>query len=470
MIDGFAAWVVRLTLGLCVGWGVLAPVAAQEAGGSEAPLQATATAMRKSLALPEQPATFRWKGSAAGLSPWIEAELREQLRWQLTDFEQGPRFEQAFEAARHALAAVTVCRVRPDGSLFALDMDAARRVAGRGEVRDFVEPGPVLQLAVAAEVARAALEARYDLARRRAACRDAEEFLALQAVTEGRVLWLTRKAVGALGIEASLPLLAERCLLAPDTAPDPGLRLAVQLVVRQRRRAAVLGLAFFDTLEAKQLLDAEKVVFTNPPRQLDWVARPEVYLHAGRSEREPLPDVLKRLEKALGNPGWTAAQQPWTPDMLRQAGTILGQKERVERVLGKWEEGRSLVWWRKPAGAGGATGQQVAVGVVCFQDAAGAQAYLGLAADLQRKQDELLGGCPGGGRVLESRSRSVQVKGADEAAAAEKRLQLAPGTEPVPVSQVWVRTGPRVLEFTWYGVPADLSWAERVHGLLGTGK
>jgi hypothetical protein len=469
MADGVAAWVVRLALGvLCVGWGLLVPASAQEAGGDVAPLQAAATAMRKTLGLAEQPAPFRGNAGDAGLSPWIEAELREQLRWQLPDIEQGPRFEQTFEAARHAIAAVTVCRVRPDGSLFSLDMDAARRVAGRGEARDFVEPGPVLQLAVAAELARAALEIRYDLARRRAACRDAEEFLALQAVTEGRVLWLTREAAGALGIEASLPLLAERWLLAPDTAPDPGLRLAAQLVIRQRRRAAVLGLAFFDALEAKGLIDAERVVFANPPRQRDWVSRPEVYLHARESRREPLAEVLKRVENALGNSGWTAAQQPWTPDMLRQAGTILGQKERVERILGKWEEGRSLVWSRNAAGGG--AGQQVALGVVCFQDAAGAGAYLGLAADLLRKQDELLGGCPGGGRVVESRSRSVQVRGADEAAAAEKRLQLAQGSEPVPVSQVWVRTGPRVLEFTWYGVPADLSWVERVHGLLETGR
>jgi hypothetical protein len=469
MADGVAAWAVRLALGLlCVGWGFLAPAVAQEAEGNVAPLQAAATAMRKTLGLAERPAAFLWNAGDAGLSPWIEAELRDQLRWQLGDSEQGPRLEQALATARHALAAVTVCRIRPDGALFALDMDAARRVAGRGEARDVVEPGPVLQLAVAAELARAALEARHELARRRAACRDAEEFQALQAVTEGRVLWLTRKAAQTLGIEASLPLLAERWLLAPDTAPDPGLRLAAQLVVRQRRRAAVLGLGFFDAVEAKGLADAEKVVFANPPRQLDWVARPEVYLHALQSQREPLAKVLGRIENALAS-GWTAAQQPWTPDMLRQAGAILGEKERVERVLGKWEEGRSLVWWRKSDGAAG-PGQQVAVGVVCFQDDAGARAYLGLAADLQRKQDELLGGCPGGGRVLESRSRPVQVRGADEAAAAEKRLQLAPGTEPVAVSQVWVRTGARVLEFTWYGVPADLGWAERVHGLLGTGR
>jgi hypothetical protein len=463
-------WVLRVALGvLCLTWALPAPGWSQE-GGNVAPLQEAAAAMRKTLGLAEQQSVFRWGGDSSGLSPWADPELEQQLRWQLADSEQGNRLEQAVQAARQALTAVTVCRAGPCGGLFALDLDAARRVASRGESREVVEPTVILQLAVAAELARASLEARYDLPRLRAACRDGEEFLALQAITEGRVLSLTRKAVRSLGIDASLPLLAERYLLAPDVAADPGLRLAVQTVVRQRRRAAVLGLAFFDHLEATGLIDVERYVFSNPPRQLDWVARPEVYLHARQSDRPPLADVLKRLETALGSSGWMASQQTWTPDMLRQAGTLLGQRERVERVLGKWEEGRSLVWWRKPERGHGMTGQQVALGVVRFQDAAGAQAYLGLAADLQRKQDELLGGCSPGGRVLESRSRSLQVQGADEATGALKRLQLAPNVEPVTVSQIWVRTGARVLEFTWYGVPEDLSWAEKVHALLGPAK
>jgi hypothetical protein len=105
----------------------------------------------------------------------------------------------------------------------------------------------------------------------------------------------------------------------------------------------------------------------------------------------------------------------------------------------------------------------VAVGVVRFQEPAGARAYFGFAADLQRQQDEVLGKVTGGAcRVVESHARALTLRGADEAACTEKRMQFTGAAGPVPVTEVWVRRGDTVVQFSWTGVPADPAWAEQV--------
>src|SRR5262249_61914627 len=96
-----------------------------------------------------------------------------------------------------------------------------------------------------------------------------------------------------------------------------------------------------------------------------------------------LAGALTRLERARDPVAWSAAQQPWTPDMVRQAASLLGQGPRAEKVAARWADGRSLVWSARDG-----SGRQVAVGVLRFQDAAGARAYYEFATDLQRKQDE----------------------------------------------------------------------------------
>src|SRR5262249_41957317 len=140
----------------------------------------------------------------------------------------------------------------------------------------------------------------------------------------------------------------------------------------------------------------------------------------------------------------------------REAAGILGEVQRAEKLAQAWDAGRLLVW-----SARANPGHQVALGLLRFQDAAAARAYCGLAADLQRKQDELLSG-PGGRYPVESRTQGLRLTGADEAVRVDKKVRLSDKGEPLTITQVWARAGERVVEFSWHGVPADADWAQHV--------
>ena len=396
-------------------------------------------------------------GTPADLQQLTDPELAAQVGSQFPDL-QGERRAQAVDAAADAVRRATLAAWVPGRDALLLFPENARQIARWDPALAHADSPAVLQLALVHEAARALLERRHDLDRHRAACRDGEEFLALQAVEEGRALWITRQVARRLGTETSLTLLTERYLHLPESSPDPLLRLVGQEVLRRRYRAALDGLAFFDQLDARGVPDAEGVVFARPPRQQEWVARPDLYLRARQANRPDLADDLTRLEQALPQEEWTAAQEPWTPAMLRQTADLFGERERIEPLLRQWAEGRSLVWaGRKDPG------RQVAVGVIRFQDPSAARAYFGFAADLQRKQDEVMGKLSGGAcRVLESHGQALTLRGADEAACTAKRMQFAGAPGPVAVTEVWVRRGDTVLQFSWTGVPADAVWAERV--------
>jgi hypothetical protein len=396
-------------------------------------------------------------GTPADLGQLSDPELAGQIRCQFPELE-GERRARAVEAAAEAVRSATLAAWVPGPDALLLFPDNARQVAHWDAALRRVESPELLQLALVHEAAHAVLERRRDLARRRAACGDAEEFLALQAVVEGRALGLTRAVARRLGTESSFGLLTERYLHLPETNPDPLLRLVGQEVLRQRYRAGAQGLAFFDQIDARGVRDAEAVVFARPPRLREWVARPDLYLRAREANRPDLADALSRLAQALPAADWTAAQEPWTPAMLRETAALFGQGERIEPLLRQWSEGRSLVWAGRKDPE-----RQVAVGVIRFQEAAGARAYFGFAADLQRQQDEVMGKISGGAcRVLESHARALSLRGADEAACTEKRMQFAGTAAAVPVTEVWVRRGDAVLQFSWTGVAADQTWAERV--------
>jgi hypothetical protein len=163
------------------------------------------------------------------------------------------------------------------------------------------------------------------------------------------------------------------------------------------------------------------------------------------------------LEGALPATAWQAEKQPWTPEMFRKAATLLGERERAEKILERWQDGHSLVWTSR-----GGPLTQAALGILRFKDAEGSRAYYGLAADLQRKQDEKIrGGCGTDRCSVDSRCQSVTVAGADEAFCISRRLLTTPESAPLKFCQLWVRTGCRVLEFSWCG-DGDLPWAERV--------
>jgi hypothetical protein len=175
-----------------------------------------------------------------------------------------------------------------------------------------------------------------------------------------------------------------------------------------------------------------------------------------------LEKVLTHVEKSLPAPGWSVTQQAWTPDMLRQAAALLGEKERGEKIANAWSEGRSLTWTARNAPS-----RQLAVGLICFRDAVAAKSYLGLAVDLQRKRDEITNAaCADCGRVIESRSSTVALRGADETARSEKKIASREKGATTEICQLWVRTGNRVVEFTWTGVRADMAWTQRVLDLI----
>jgi hypothetical protein len=168
-------------------------------------------------------------------------------------------------------------------------------------------------------------------------------------------------------------------------------------------------------------------------------------------------EEMAGLEASLPAAAWKVEPQPWTPEMLRKAAGVLGERERAEKILERLDDGHSLSWMHRSDPA-----RQTAVGVLRFKDVDGARRYNGFAADLQRKQDERIrGGCGSDRCVLDSRSRSVTIAGADEAFCVERRWQPTPKSPPIRVCQLWVRAGCRVLEFSWVGADGDMPWAER---------
>jgi hypothetical protein len=390
--------------------------------------------------------------TADELRQLADPEVEAQVRWRFPELDSEARTRAAAAATDAVRQVAVACWIEGQDVLLLLP-DNARRIAGWDPSLARADAPEFLQLMLVQETVRARLRQRYDLGRRLASCRDGEEYLALQALVEGRALAVTRAVARRLGTEGYFPLVAERYLHLPDGGTDALVRLVRQETLRQRQRAALQGMAFFDYLDEHGLQQAERSVFARPPRQLDWISHPELYMRARLADRADLAEVLKRLEPALPASAWCVERQPWTPDMVRQAATLFGERERTERVVSRWEEGRGLLWTRKNHPA-----CQVGIGVIRFRDAAAAQAYCGLSADLHRKQDEMLGG----DRVLESHARAVTLQGADEAACTEKRLRLTAEAGPVAINEVCARRGETVFQFTWTGLPADPHWAEQV--------
>lgn len=407
----------------------------------------------------EQPPHFR----LATAPEWQELHdplMQPQLHWQFPGLE-GESMNRAVEGAETVWRQTLGVWVRESSNTVYLFPDQLPRMAGAESVSEGSASADFLQLVLVQEMTRLVLEQRHGLTRKLTSCRDEEEFQALQAVSEGRNLWVTRQAARRLGTEKAFAQLTKRYQQAPDHAPDSYIRAVVQKMLQQRQWACVQGLAFFDALEQKNFRDLEKRVFGHPPRKVLWINQPELYWRAEQANRVDLTETLATIEKALPGSAWTATQQPWTPEMVRQVSGLLGEKERTEHVLRSWDEAHSLIWSARDNPS-----HQVAVGVARFVDAGGARAYQGLAIDLQRKQDELLGSGRGGTCKLvgSPTSTTLRLAGAEEAVRLDKCLQIAAGGSESQwtVSELLVRTGNLVIEFSWQGTPADPAWAERI--------
>jgi hypothetical protein len=439
-------------------WGVLIALAVPALGQSPAPkpdeLFATARAQLEAVLggrLASLP-TFT-PVAPADLAVLPDGLIEAQVAWQFADLDAGVR-SRARAAATAALRGATVAGLREGSDTILVAPDNAARVAAWDTALAGATSASFLRLALIHETARWVLDRQYDLPKRRAACRDSEELLALQAVVEGRCRWVTRQVARKLGDEAAFALLAEAYRHAPDTQGEGAVRVLCHDVLARRRWCCTQGLAFFDALDKEGVKDAATRAFAHPPRQTTWLERPELYLRSERLALGDLGDALKRLEGALAPEEWQAAQQPWTPEMFRDAAGMLGEAQRAEKVLRGWDAGRSLVW-----SARANPGRQVALGVLRFQGADAARAYYGLAVDLQRKQDEML---KGAAVVVESRAEALRLNGADEAVRAERKLRVGDNGAQVTVTQVWARAGERVVEFSWHGVSDDTAWAQKL--------
>jgi hypothetical protein len=357
-----------------------------------------------------------------------DAELEASLHWLFPDL-QGEAFQRAAVVVRYVASLATVARHTEGAEVIHVLPDNLPLIAAWDRGLEAVNEPAFLQLALVYEAARFALERRYGLAARRSACRDAEEFFALQALVEGRAAWLTSQVAQKLGTQAHFPLLAQRYLHVPDNAPDPALRTLSQLTLRKRHWAGSHGLAFFVYLHGKGLADAEKRAFTRPPRLTGWVERPELYVRAEQGNRTDLAAALRALEGTLPAGEWAAAQQPWTPAMVRQVAALLGEKAQADRAVATWDEGRSLVWTMRKD-----MGKQVAVSLARHQTEAGARTYYGFAVDLQRKQDALATACRPrrSGRAVSPRRRWPRAAGGN---AVRRGRRPQRGTTYVPASR-----------------------------------
>jgi hypothetical protein len=321
-----------------------------------------------------------------------------------------------------------------------------------------VHSNQFLQLALIHEVVRCHLDSRFHLSKLRAACRDAEEWDALQAIVEGRALAVTRDVASKLGSESVWPLLAKRYLHVPDDAPDAAIKTISQTALHARYRAAMQGIVFFDGLAAAGVRDPEGFVFAHLPQQMTVIAQPACYVDALIKKQPNLAAVLGPLESSLPAAEWQLQRQSWTPAMLAQVAALVeASPERAETVGKTWYEGRSLIWTKRDNFA-----SQVALSVVRHNGTAGARAHFGFAVDLERKQEmQMPNTCGPTLRIIESKSTAPRLSGFDEALRNDKRVSIA-GADPIPVSQLLARAGDLVIECTIHGHISDPALAERL--------
>jgi hypothetical protein len=386
-----------------------------------------------------------------------EPDLEAYLGWHFADLDARGR-QQAVRAVRKARGDAAIARYA-EGSGVIYVLPGQQAVLAHWDERLSGAAAPAfLQLALVQEAARQVLDSRYNLGRLRAACRSPEEHQVLQAVVEGRALWAAREVARRLGTQDHVPPLAERLRHVPDPARDPGLRAAVQTALRQEYWACDRGLAFFAYLEEHGVKDAERRAFGKLPRQVRWVEEPALYLRADQPGRPDLAAVLGRLQALPPQDGWRPAQQPWSPEMVGQAAALLGARERAEKVVASWEDGRSLLWTDPADGR-----RMVAVSLVRHTTTAGARSYFGFALDMQRKQDELLApGCAGVIRVVQSRAGGLQLPGLEEGARFDRLLQFGQAGDAAPQCIMLGRAGDLVVEVSWHGQAPDTAWTELV--------
>ncbi len=395
--------------------------------------------------------------TAADLLQAPDPELAVQVAWQFPDVRGEKMLATAFRAAKEASRSATPAVYDPRTGEILVQVEAGKQIASWNVALARADSAAFMQLAIVRAVVERHLDQTYHLGQRWQRCQDAEAFQILQTIRAGRALWLTQQAAKRLGTDAYGSLLFQCCRYVPDGNRENALKHVCHETLRRRYALAVEGLAFCDYLTEQQWPDVERRMFEQPPRQLAWIARPELYVKSRRSARQGLAEAFRRLEATPPAGDWNVSQQPWTPAMVRQAASLLGQQKQADKSLRSWDEARTLLWVDKRD-----ADKQIALSAVRFENEAAARTYYGFANDLQRKRDEA-SNAPDAAmlRVLESRTNACTLGPASEAVHFEKVLQRASQCAPLTERKVLARLGDTVVEVAWYGLPDDNAWAER---------
>jgi hypothetical protein len=371
----------------------------------------------------------------------------------------------AQQSARDAVAEVALARYRPGAESIAVALPLDERRIGSWSATALPDPPETaalrtLQLAIVHEVVRQHLDRQYHWRNRLPQCRDEDELRTWQALIEGRALHVTEQVADKLGTYAYANLLTQRYRTMPDMGPDPE-RLSVvrALVFRQKFDACTQGKEFFARLTREGMKSIDGTVFTTPPRQALWVARPEFYVKALRGsipDLDKVLDMVRRKERPRGINTAIEMTQNLGPEMVREVAGALQQQARAEAILKGWEEGRTLLW------ATPNMASSLVVSVARFDTAGTARAYHGLSLDLQRKRDEMMNSnCTSASKVVESRCEAVEMPHADTAARCFKKVQYN-GGRTTDADMIYVLAGCLVIEVDGFSTPVDPAWVRQV--------
>src|SRR5260370_36378607 len=144
----------------------------------------------------------------------------------------------ALQDAEAVTASATVARLVEGTNVILIRPENQKIIAGWNMDLAKADSPDFFKLALIHETVRYVLDSRYDIAKRRQACQNAEDWFALEGLIEGRAQWVTRQLARKLGMEESFPLLAERFIHVPDQDRDPPLRTISESVVHRPHLAS----------------------------------------------------------------------------------------------------------------------------------------------------------------------------------------------------------------------------------------
>jgi len=397
---------------------------------------------------------------SGSLSGQADPDVAACVKWRWPHLKDGA-LAHALEDAEAVSASAAVARLIEGTNVILVRPESQKMIAGWTKELVKADSPEFFKLALIHEIVRYVLDSRYDLAKHRQACQDAEEWYALHALIEGRAQWVTRQIARQLGKEEYFPVLADRYLHVQDQDNDPALRTISQSIVHKRHWAYEKGLAFFEYLETQGIGDVEKQVFSRPPKLTKWIEEPELYVRGLKSQRPDLATILAKLEKVPPPGNWTSTQHAWTPEMILQVGGVLGDQELVKKIAESFPEGRTLIWSDKTN-----LGRHVALTITRFPNDAAARTYFAFAQKVIQNMDDKQG--------AKSIIQSVHFPGIKVAVEINRNVLPADSRDIEKTSArvhfqhrvLLAHCGDTVIEITWHNEPGHPSWAEQIIALL----